>query len=608
MSLLILAVIGLAALSKALSFSNIYPSNEYEPNTQIFLKGVESSCVNELAFRTLYCSDPRGPVKLGDTAWSSRELMRRGNVVVTPHKVHAGRDAECLKLCERNIPKDQLGDLVRGIEENVTIDLVLDGLSLVTVTTHPTTRILQYQTGVRLGYKEQGKYYLHNHIDLFIQYRRSSIEDGGRIEVLSFLGVARNIHPQGLQVRSKGCVENVLQMRGAHLPVNPPSDVALTVTYSITWEGAEPGATSWDYYLKVGEVDCAAVFIWLGAVLLVSVSLLCRARRTHRLCSSVSVSALVRCRPSSPLLQEQPVHGGAPGLVHPMVFTVLVGSGLHLALIAAIMLSGCQVTLWSSTHGEAIQIPAIISAGLAAGYQTGRIYRLVGGAWGGARCMLTAALMAFLYPAGGVCVEVLLNVAMLPVYYLFPLSFDHLSLLVLQWCGLSLLPIACGLSCGYHRQPQDPPSQPHTPTKQGHLKEKWKSPVFVSLLTGFLLFVAILLPLNAVVRSVLTGHYLFVLEVLLGTLVTLVTLASCLPPIMSVWLHGGNPLWLWLSFHSTASCAFYIFVYSFIHYLVYFGITGFTPLVFYTGRLLVVCFGVWLIAGSFGSFLWLCRR
>merc|ERR1719329_935155 len=235
-----------------------------------------------------------------------------------------------------------------------------------------------YVNGFPVGLKEEGKYYMYNHVRIELQYH----ED--RDEFEGFRVVGFEVYPasikQKLQETPEGTVSTCEEdSRGAPLLEIDDLTTSLIYTYDVTWTASDVRwASRWDTHLKMGEgqihwfsiVNSLLIVFFLSGM--VAMILL---RTLHRDIAKYNDLATDDAEESGWKLVHGDVFRKPP---HSKFLAVCVGTGIQLLACSCITLSFSAIGFLSPVHrGSILQGMLLLFtfAGILAGYFSARFYK-----------------------------------------------------------------------------------------------------------------------------------------------------------------------------------------------------------------------------------------
>uniref|UniRef100_A0A183EIA7 Transmembrane 9 superfamily member n=1 Tax=Gongylonema pulchrum TaxID=637853 RepID=A0A183EIA7_9BILA len=168
-------------------------------------------------------------------------------------EIHMKQDTKCMTTCAGHSPVtvsiEDSDNLARRIKEEYHVHLLVDNLPCATRYEVSDTHEVIYENGYRLGWEENGRYFVNNHLDIILRYHQPS---PNVYRVVGF-----EVQPQSIDSsRIKfGNSQECTVGDGGHQEVKRGENKILW-TYTVTWEeSAIPWASRWDTYLSMKDVQ-----------------------------------------------------------------------------------------------------------------------------------------------------------------------------------------------------------------------------------------------------------------------------------------------------------------------------------------------------------------
>ncbi|PRP79812.1 hypothetical protein PROFUN_12484, partial [Planoprotostelium fungivorum] len=132
-------------------------------------------------------------------------------------------------------------------------------------------------------------------------------------------------------------------------------------------------------------------------------------------------------------------------------------------------------------------------------------------------------------------------------------------------------------------------------------KRWYLSPSAVVLLGGLLPFGSIFIENYFVFTSFWHYKYYYVYGFMLLVYIMLIVMTICVTIVSTYFLLNSEDYrWHWSSFLSSASTAFYVFLYSIYYFFYRTKMTGLLQITFYFGYTFMFCLGLGILCGSIG--------
>ncbi|VDK40356.1 unnamed protein product [Taenia asiatica] len=252
---------------------------------------------------------------------------------------------------------------------------------------------------------------------------------------------------------------------------------------------------------------------------------------------------------------------------YPMLFAVLVGSGVQMALMSVITLFfGCFGIL-SPIHRGAFATCAIavfVCLGASAGYTSARLYKFFNGL-----CWKTNILMTGLFCPGLVMsVFLVINFVLICLNSSAAVSFNTILSILSMWLLVSLPLCFIGAFFGFRQQVIRVPTRTNQIPRQVPPQACYTRTLPAMLLTGLLPFGCIFVQLFFIFNSIWGQQlffmfgFLFLVFVFFLACIIEITILTCY-----FQLCAEDYRWWWRSFLSGGSTAIYVLGYAVNYYL-----------------------------------------
>jgi transmembrane 9 superfamily protein 2/4 len=307
------------------------------------------------------------------------EFMAGDRIQSSPYKINMLQDSYCEQLCISNLGRGELRDvignkMVRGIQKEYSHNWILDGLVSASKTEDDSTVTTRYWEGFPLGFLAEDTHlaYVHNHVNIEIQYHRVKNEDKYQIvrftvEPFSILhdfqpiwdwddADIKNYPGQVSKLRNpiRSCDRNATSashtnyddmMAAPDFKPQPASGKVL-FTYDVLWRENEyvNWADRWDIYLSMDNaipqgflrsvLFCGIVMLaGLATILAVRVTQIkTRQHRYQNLASSNDLALNNASQRGKTTTGIQALHGDVfrPPDAGPRILALFLGAGAHL--------------------------------------------------------------------------------------------------------------------------------------------------------------------------------------------------------------------------------------------------------------------------------------
>jgi len=212
-------------------------------------------------------------------------------------------------------------------------------------------------------------------------------------------------------------------------------------------------------------------------------------------------------------------------------------------------------------------------------------------------------LTAFLFPG------VVFGIAFFLNFFLWykgssgAFPFTTMLAIMALWFCISVPLCFLGSRLAYRK---DPPKHPvavnHIPRQIP--SQKWyMNPVLSVLMGGILPFGAVFIELFFIMSSIWLHRYYFLFGFLFLVFVILFITCAEISVVMCYFqLCSEDWHWWWRSYLTSATSAFYMFLYAIFYYGTRLDLDGFVPSLLYFGYSLILCFFFFVLTGTIGFY------
>ncbi|KAL5248891.1 hypothetical protein ACHWQZ_G017919 [Mnemiopsis leidyi] len=570
---------------------------EYSRGQSIEIKSTQVESVHtELPFsyrKLPYCL----PAKEVNYAENLGEVLHGSRIVNTAYSVNVMQTTPCTKVCEIDLPANDVNKLIDLIEKDYDVHLILDNLPVARKYSSPDGKIELYHRGHKVGQVYQNNVYLYNNFHFKIKYHVGSIT--GKFRITGF-EVESNSH-----AGTDSCTKD-----GNPLQLIKDQATKVSFSYSVEWEeGTIAWASRWDTYLTSATNSQIHWFSIINSLIIVLF--------LSGLLAMIMVRALRRDIAAYNLDEEMDdtyeetgwklLHGDVmrpPNYCANLV--ALIGSGVQIGAtaLACIVLSVLGM-LSPASRGSLIgaAVSLFFFFGIIGGYYSGRLYRTFKGmAW-----KRTAFLTSTLYPGLISSACFILNFLLWHAGSSGAVPFSYMCALLAFWVCVSLPLVFIGFFFGFRKQPYEYSVRTNKIPRPIPSQLWYMRTMPSMLLAGILPFGAVFIELYFIFSAIWENQiytlfsFLFLVYVIL-----VICCAEIAVVIVYFQLCTENYRWWWKSFFCAAGTGLYVFAYGIFFYYTKLEIVGFTSTVLYLGytALMSITFGIFTGAvGFFASFM-----
>uniref|UniRef100_A0A3B3DC93 Transmembrane 9 superfamily member n=1 Tax=Oryzias melastigma TaxID=30732 RepID=A0A3B3DC93_ORYME len=201
------------------------------------------------------------------------EVLRGDRIVNTLYGVEMNKDKKCEVVCgSKKLSLEDSKLVAERIQEEYYVHLIADNLPVATrLEFYPNreaggeeqnkdvVKDVQFEHGYRLGFVDNNKFYLHNHLSFILYFHREKQEEGDvhDYRVVRFEVVPQSVKAEDLKASEtdKKCV--LPEASGsAPMEIDPNVENEVIFSYSVHWEESEvKWASRWDTYLTMSDVQ-----------------------------------------------------------------------------------------------------------------------------------------------------------------------------------------------------------------------------------------------------------------------------------------------------------------------------------------------------------------
>jgi transmembrane 9 superfamily protein 2/4 len=573
--------------------------------------GIEVKAIKITSVKTVvpyeYYSLPfcRPPGELHYKSENLGEVLRGDRISNTPYEVFMKKDETCRSLCSatknpvKSVNTEESAQLRRRISEDYHVHLLIDNLPCATKYQVPETNEVFFDHGYKLGWTENDKIYVNNHLQILLKYHEPQPN------------VFRVV---GFEVQPKSIASNKFTFSGdskcSFADNSEPQEVTdgsndIAWTYSIKWESSEiPWASRWDNYLSMKDVQIHWFSILNSFIVVacltgfLSVIIVRTVRR--------DIAKYNHDEEMDDTLEEtgwKLVHGDvfrAPRFT--TVLVCLVGSGIQLIGMVAVTVTLAMIGMLSPSNRGSLTTAAIglyCLMGVVAGYHAGRLYKT----FKGNAPKRVAFKTALLFPSIILGTGFVLNFFLIGKHSSGAIPFTTMIAICAMLFGIDLPLVFLGFHFGFRKQAYSHPCRTNQIPRQVPDMPWYLKTYPCMFLAGILPFGAVFIELYFIFSAIWENqfYYLFgFLFIVCGIL--FISCAQIAIVVTYFRLCAENYRWYWNSYIFSGGSAFYVFLYSIFYYYSKLNIVGFIPTLLYFTYSALIAITFWLVTGTIGFY------
>jgi transmembrane 9 superfamily protein 2/4 len=291
-----------------------------------------------------------------------------------------------------------------------------------------------------------------------------------------------------------------------------------------------------------------------------------------------------------------------PPTSYPMIFCVLNGSGLQLALTSLFAIVVAAVGFISpAKRGSLINgmLVFYMLCGIFAGYWSARLYKC----FKGRQWQLCTLLTSLFFP--GICFTLFLFFNIVQAFFKSTGAVPFLDVLILaaMWCCVTVPLVFLGAYFGYKHESFQFPCKVAT-IERVIPPSKWFQSTTVCIVTaGLIPFSAAFVELFFIMTSLWMDQYYYLFGFTLMVFGIIVITTCEITMLLTYYqLCAENHRWWWFSFLASGSCGMYLFAYSFFWFKQLHASKMVVTYMLYFGYMFLISFGLSMITGTAGFF------
>ncbi|GMK57210.1 hypothetical protein CspeluHIS016_0400440 [Cutaneotrichosporon spelunceum] len=556
-----------------------------------------------------FCLPEGGPVKQAESLGS---ILFGDRILSSPFDIKMDVNARCLTLCRSKVPGHDAKFIHDRIREDYGLNFIVDGLPGAELKQDSRTgeEFLDGQGFLLGSHGNNGigsddKPALNNHYDIYIDYHKRA-ED--KIRVVGVMVYPRSVDSIVAGEETPNC-----QLDNKPLYLSETADNQFFYTYSVQYRESDvPWSLRWDSYLHVFDPKIH----WFSLInSLVIVGFLCFmvSMVLYRTISK-DISRYNQIDLADDVQEDygwKLVHGEVfRQPQRPMLLSVLVGNGFHLAGMTLVTLVFALLGFLSPSNRGSLETVLLICwtlFGCVSGYVSARVYASLGGDQWKPNLVLTAVL----FPTIIFTIIGMLNLLLVFTGASGAIPFGTILVILIMWFVISVPLTVAGYFIGMKHGGWTNPVRTNQIPRQIPPGPWYLKPIPAAIIGGILPFGAAFVELYFMLSSLFgnRAYYAFGFLFLTCCVVALTT-ATVTILFTYFMLCAEEYRWHWRSFLVGGGAAFWVFVYGILYWASRLSLGSFTSVVLYLGYLFLASLLVFLLLGSIGATAswWATRR
>ena len=557
-------------------------SHEFGSELQIQAGALSSiNGIIPFSYEKLKICDIKKVVKAEDTLG---EILTGEKIFNTGYVAKTGNNSLCEVLCYNQFDQESSHLIKTLIKSNYFINWYLDKLpaGLINYNKEKQTTI-DYFKGIPLGYMENDKFFIYNHLQFHILINEINDE---KFNVVGFNILPISINHNG---EKEICAKETKQLLdNFNIEPQPLTQEKILFTYDIIFEKSNNTfALRWDHY-KTSNTQIHWIGIFLSQIVIFGLSIIIIMVLVKNINTEVDMynNQIVNFEFVDYYTWKE-LSGDvfrAP-LKNPMLLSAIIGNGFQLFCMLTITLGlGSFGFLNPEKRANLLNLGIIFFCimGLPGGFISTKIYQFFKGKYWLLNALLTSVIFPGTLFLGYLFVNIILSIEKSSAAV--KLS-DILSLFIL-WIFCTFPLILIGSFLGIKNRPIIAPCKTNpvpsfVPEKPWYLHYK-----FMTFITGFISFGTFFVELNYVMGALWKHQIYFLAAFLWISLFLFIIICGEISIIVVFWnLCYGDYNWWWKSFLIGASPVIYFVLFSIYYFfnlnlrrisamIVYFGIMG----------------------------------
>jgi transmembrane 9 superfamily protein 2/4 len=533
------------------------------------------------------------------------EILAGDEIENSAYELKMKINETCKYLCHKKLSSAKKSIFRRRIDRGYNVNWIVDNLPAATKyvrTDSEGKKDIIYMNGFPVGIVQQGKYFVHNHVTIVLNYHANpGVYQGYRIVGFEVepRSISQSLKDMGDDEYEATCTGGTSQADMFDLDEHDE----IWYTYDVVWIYSDVRwASRWDKYLQMegGEIHWLSIMNSAMIVLFLSgLIALILLRTLHR--DIVKYNELATKEEIAEETGWKLVHGDVFRKPKYAKFLVAAfGCGVQLLLMGIVTLTFAALGFLSPAHrGGLLQSTLLLFTfmGVPGGYASARFYKLFGGEdWKEA-----TALTALLFPGGIFIIFFFLNLLIWGQASAGAVPFATMFALLVLWFGISVPLVFLGAYLGYRKPAWELPVRTNQVPREIPLQPWYMKPVYSALVGGLLPFGAVFTELFFIMSSIWQHQIYYVFGFLVLVLIILiVTCAEVSIALAYFQLTSEDYHWWWRAFFTSASSGLYVLLYSWLYFSTRLQIEKTVSVILYFGYMIIMSTVFGLLTGAIG--------
>ncbi len=538
------------------------------------------------------------------------EILTGEDLYISDYSAKINENKYCEILCNNHFTMQNVRKLKRLIDRNYYTNWYVDKLpaGLISYNYDKKTTKVNYFNGIPLGKKQKDKYIIYNHFHFKIALNKIS-DKKFNIVGLSILPMSiKHINETNTRCEKEYDDEFIFKnmIKDQQLLTNEENQTIL-YTYDIVFEYSNiTFASRWDHYRSTntkihwtGIIISISILIFLTGIIGILLTKNIKKDIENYNYQVVQIEDIDNIKTITENNWKQ-VSGDVfrPPRVNKMLLSSIVGTGFQLFLMLAnVLFLGIIGFLNPEKRANILSLIILcyIIMGLAGGYVSADIYKIMNGKnW-----LKMSLLTSVLFPGTLFFGYVLINIILSMEKSTAAVSISELASLFCLWIFCTLPLILIGSFLGMKRKKQKLPCKVNAVPRKIPEKPWYLHYRYLSCFTGLICFITILVELNYIMSALWKHELYFVVPFLWISYLLFVVVSGEVSIIVVFWnLCYGDYNWWWKSFLVGSSPVIYFILYSIYFFFFRMSITRLSAIVVYFGIMSLISAMALFICGS----------